>query len=282
MFIDGGVSALFFGLAAAASWGAGDFTGGVASKRSSVYTVIILSQIAGGLLLALLAWILREPLPALRDVLWGGAAGIAGAIGLAALYRGLAVGKMGVVAPVTAVFSAAFPVMVGMLLEGLPTQKQLFGLLLALAAVWFVSRAVDSGLTHVRDLGLPLLAGGGFGLFFVLMDRVATGSVLWPLVAARAASTVMMALFIFSRRSGSGTRWRRLPLITLAGVFDSGGNAFFTLAAQAGRLDIAAVLSSLYPAVTVLLAWLLLREPLSRQQGLGVGLALTAVVFITA
>jgi drug/metabolite transporter (DMT)-like permease len=282
------LTAVIFGLAAAASWGAGDFSGGVASKRGHVYGVVILSQAAGALFLLLLAVALANPRPLLADMVWGGLAGVAGAIGLVNLYRGLAQGRMAVVAPLTAVFAAAVPVLIGSWLDGLPDGLQIAGLGLAFVAVWLVARSGEETAAGWGDLGLPLLAGLGFGLFFVLVDQVSAGAVFWPLVAARGASISFMLVVVLLRGRGEGSSFGLWPTgnlwltIVLAGLLDAGGNAFFALSAQAGRLDIAAVLSSLYPVTTVLLARLFLGERLSRQQGIGVVAALAAILFITA
>jgi drug/metabolite transporter (DMT)-like permease len=273
---------IVFGLASALSWGAGDFSGGLAAKRSPAYAVVIASQLVGLLLLGGLAVLIAEPLPAPTDLLWSAVAGIAGGIGLVALYRGLATGRMGVVAPVTAVMSAAVPVLFGAFVEGLPTWPQLLGFGLALVAVWLVSWTGKETGIRGRDLGLPLLAGVGFGVFLVVIDHVSDTAILWPLVAARTAAIAMLSIVTVRMRSTRMLVRRQLPLAALAGLLDSGGNAFYALAAQAGRLDMAAVLSSLYPAGTVLLARLVLKESVSRPQWLGVATALVAIVLITS
>jgi drug/metabolite transporter (DMT)-like permease len=269
-----------FGLASAASWGAGDFSGGVATRRSNVYGVVIVSQAVGLVLLLALALLLAEPLPAANDLLWGAAGGMAGGIGAVALYRGLAVGRMGVVAPVAAVVSAGVPVAFGLFLEGLPAAPQLLGFALAFVAVWFVSRSGEGAQILLRELALPLAAGVGFGVFFIAIDHVSERAILWPLVGARIASlTMLLAVAALLRQRATPARGH-LPLIALVGLFDAGGNAFYALAAQAGRLDVAAVLGSLYPAATVLLARFVLKERIARQQWLGVAAALAAVVLI--
>jgi len=279
--------AIIFGLAAALSWGAGDFSGGVAAKRSPVYGVVIVSQLAGLLLLGSLAVLLSEPIPRPIDFLWGAVAGIAGGLGLLALYRGLATGRMGVVAPVNAVVSAAVPVLWGAFLEGPPAPSQLLGFAVALVAVWLVSRTGDGKGVQGRDLGLPFLAGLGFGLFLIAIDHVSDTAILWPLVATKIAAVAML-LPVVARMRPRGTHpggmriARQVPHIALAGILDSGGNALYALAARAGRLDVAAVLSSLFPAVTVLLARLVLKEAVSRPQWLGVAAALAAVALIAS
>lgn len=279
MMIGSELSSVFYGLASALSWGTGDFSGGLATKRSSVYGVVLGSQFLGAIFLTLIALALAEPFPAWPDLLYGAVAGLAGVLGLLALYRGLAEGRMGVVAPVAAVVTAIVPVVIGFVIEGLPALPQAVGLGLALVAVWFISGAGTTLDVRGGELRLPVLAGLGFGLFFILIDRVSVGAVLWPLVAARVASVTMLGLWAGPRQA-IPTTWRVVPVIALAGIFDSGGNAFFALAAQSGRLDIAVVLSSFYPATTVLLAWLILKERLSLPQWAGVAAALAAVVLI--
>jgi drug/metabolite transporter (DMT)-like permease len=276
------LSALFFGLASAASWGAGDFNGGLAAKRNNVYTVVIFSQLVGAIFLVGVAILFAEQIASAEDMLTGAGAGLVGAIGLVALYRGLAGGRMGLVAPVAAVVTAIVPVIFGLLLEGLPPVRQLAGFGLALVAVWIISRPGDGADFRLRDLSTPCVAGLGFGLFFILIDRVSEGAILWPLVAARIASISMIFVVVRLVRQGQLPGRTQLPVIALAGIFDTGGNAFFALATQMGRLDIAAVLSSLYPATTVLLAHFILQERLSFQQWAGVAVALLAIILIAS
>jgi drug/metabolite transporter (DMT)-like permease len=271
-----------FGLVAAASWGTGDFSGGLAARRSHAYLVVIVSGTVGLLLLIGLALLLAEPLPSPTDLAWGGAAGIAGAIGLVSMYHGLAVGRMGVVAPVTAVVTATIPLLLGLCLEGIPARQQLLGFGLALVAVWLISRTGDGAGVQMGELRLPLVAGLGFAFFLIVIGRVSETAVLWPLAAARLASTGVLLIVAALVRPSDKPAASQLPLMALAGLFDTGGNAFYALAAQVGRLDTAAVLSSLYPAFTVLLARFLLKERLTHQQWAGVTAALVAVVLIAS
>lgn len=277
--------AVAYGLASAAVWGAGDFSGGLAAKRGNVYIVVTLSQLVGLACLLTLALLLEGALPPARDLLFGALAGLAGVIGILALYTGLARGRMGVVAPMTAVLSASIPVIVGILTEGIPPVLVLVGFGLAVTAVWLLSGGGNADGIRRDELGLALLAGLGFSLFFVFIDQLSTGVIFWPLTAARVASVPLLLLFILGRRQWQGVTTARLPssllpIIALSGILDSGGNYFFALAAQSGRLDIAAVLASLYPASTVLLARLILKETLGSRQWLGVGVALIALVLI--
>ncbi len=273
------LTAVLFGLASAASWGAGDFSGGLASRRAPVLGVLVLGQLAGTTLIAATALLLGEAAPPASAIAWAVTAGACGAVGLAALYRGLAVGRMAVVAPVSAVLSAAIPVAWGMASEGLPPAPKLAGFVLALSGIWLVARSDDVG---EGQAGLPLavLAGCGFGGFLVLMHRGAQGGTFWPLAAARGTSLALALGVALARRRAWLPARAAVPLVLLSGVLDAGGNAFFVLAAQAGRLDVASVLSSMYPASTVLLAALLLRERVTRPQGAGVAVVLGAIALI--
>lgn len=269
-----------FGLAAASSWGAGDYCGGLASRRTNAFGVVMVSQFVGLVLLSILALLLAEPFPTLTDTAWAMIAGLGGAVGLSALYHGLAAGPMGVVAPVAAVVSVILPLIFGLFLEGMPGLPQLLGFGLALCAVWFITRAGGGSRIQARDLVLPVVAGLGFGVFFILIDHVSAATVLWPLATARVASVSALLIVILLKRQPARPAAGQLPLVLISGLFDTGGNAFYALATRTGRLDIAAVLSSLYPAVTATLAWLILKERLSRLQGVGLALAMIAVVLI--
>jgi drug/metabolite transporter (DMT)-like permease len=274
--------AVIYGLASAMTWGAGDFGGGLASRRSQVRTVLILSQCAGILLLLGLALFLVEPFPP-PSMLWTGAmAGVAGVVGLLSLYSGLASGRMGLVAPVAALITGVLPLLASFAMEGMPGTSQTAGFAAALLAVWLLSRGGGEARISPRELGLAAVAGLGFGLTFILIDRFADSYLFWPLVASRVASISLLLLVTALSRERVWPRPRQLPLVGAAGILDVLGNLFFGLATAAGRLDISAVLSSLYPASTVLLAWLILKERLAPSQGIGVLVALIALVLITA
>jgi len=278
--MDLGVMPVIFGLAAALTWGAGDFSGGVATKRSSAYGVVIIAHVFSMVLLLGTAWVLREPIPPLKVWLWGGAAGFGGAIGLLLLYTALANGRMSVAAPVSALVAAGIPVVIAALLDGLPSPWVLLGFLLALLAIWLVSGggSVDFSLA---DLRLPLLAGVAFGFFFTALHFASDESVIYPLIAVRIVSISSLLMYALATRQPIKPARASLLPILLSGLLDTLGNAFFALAAQLGRVDVAAVLSSLYPGSTVLLAWILLKEHVTRQQMLGVLAALAAIVLIT-
>jgi drug/metabolite transporter (DMT)-like permease len=272
-----GFSAALFGVASAASFGTADFSGGIAAKRAHVFGVLTVARACGLALMLALAWISHESLPSRNDLLWACAAGFVGGLALPALYRALAIGKMGIAAPVTSVLSAALPVIVAGFTEGLPHAVQIAGLVLALVALWFISR--PEGRIRPQGLGLALFAGLGFGSFLVFMKQATHDAVYWPLAAALATS-LLLAVFILVVQRGSFPAADVLPIVFAAGALDTFGNFFFILAAQRGRLDVAAVLSSLYPAFTVLLARLVLKERITRLQTAGMTAALIAVPLI--
>ncbi|HET7638439.1 MAG TPA: EamA family transporter [Ktedonobacteraceae bacterium] len=275
------LATVLFGLAASLAWGSGDFSGGLATRRASALSVVVAAHAIGLVLLVMLALVWSEAFPSTLDMLWGGAAGVAGTIGLVSFYRALAVGRMGITAPITAVIAAAVPVIAGAFLQGLPGLFQCIGFILALIAVWFVSRP-EGAVGRPEGLGLALLAGLGFGSFFVLIGRVSPTAIFWPLAAARVTSFLFTLALVLVRRQEILPKLTTFPLVLLAGVLDVAGNAFFVMATHTGRLDVAAILSSLYPAATVLLAWIILRERVSRWQGLGILLALLAIPLISS
>ncbi|HVO43696.1 MAG TPA: DMT family transporter [Aggregatilineales bacterium] len=282
MDLSSDVAAVAFGLASAVSWGAGDFSGGLATKRTNVYGVTVFSQIAGLLLFIMIALLRGEASPSSADIVWSAAAGWVGVFGLIAFYRALAVGRMGIAAPVSAVVTAAFPVAVGVLTQGLPGTLQVVGFGLALLGVWFLARPDASADGRPDGFGLALLAGLGFGGFLVLIHQAEPNHVFWPLAVARCASLGLM-IGVATRTQKDWLPPRKLFwLILLCGILDAGGNAFFVIAGQLGRLDVASILASLYPATTVLLATLILRERLTRVQMASIGFVLVAIVLITA
>ena len=278
------ILALICGLAAAASFGTGDFCGGFATKRSSVYGVIIISQIVGLAILAGMAVTLREPIISGNNLVFGGLAGLFGTLGLTALYIGLARGRMGVVAPVSAIVGTVLPIVIGIFLEGVPSRGQFLGLILGVCAIWYLAGGGSTVSFHPRELVLPVLAGMGFGFFFVFIDQVSETAIFWPLVTARIVSITMISVFVMARRNKTVTSWnfQLFFIVLLAGVFDAAGNIFFALASRLGRLDISTTLTSLYPATTVLLARLILRERLALRQWFGVAVALVALVLIAS
>jgi len=272
--------AALLALSAAAAWGGGDFAGGLAARRIGALRAVLVSYTVGLLVLAVVALARGETLPSPADVLWGALAGLAGVVGVGFLLRGFSEGRMGIVAPVSALLATSIPVIVAALTEGMPGALQLLGFGVALAGLWLLSRPQPlSG--RPGGLGLALLAGVGFGSFFVALDQVGPTAVFWPLVAGRLAGVGVMLPLILARHRPILPQGAPVRLLVLGGVLDAAGNLFFLLATQTGRLDVAAVLASLYPAVTAILAWLIVREHLVRLQLVGAAAAVVAIVLIT-
>jgi drug/metabolite transporter (DMT)-like permease len=276
------VLSIFYGILSAATWGAADFIGGLASKRTSPYRVLFLAEIAGLIPFTALALLLREPIPPASDMLIGAGSSLIGLTGLLVLYRALAVGQMTIAAPVSALFAALIPVIFGFFSLGVPSIPTLLGFVLAFTAVWFISQ---TGSTDWRvsfaDLRLPLFSGLFFGLYFLVIHRATLNAFFWPLAAARFAGLVIFGLYALITRQPAMPPRDIWGLSLINGVIDIGGNAFYVLAAQTGRIDVAAVLGSLYPASTVLLAWIILKERLTWLQIFGVLLAFVAIVLFT-
>lgn len=269
-------------LASAVAYGASDFLGGVGSRRGGAFAVAVAAQVAGtGALLAVIG--LLPGAPDQGTTTWGAVAGVGGGLGLALYFRALAIGPMSVVSPVTAALGASVPLTVGLLGGERPGPTALLGAGLAVAAVALVSvtRRRDHDVAPLlRALPLAVGAALGFGLFFVALAQTSTASGVWPLLVARAVSVPLLLV------GGLATRRALLPprhavgIAICSGVADMLANALYLFAVRGGLLSLTAVLASLYPVPTVLLAGSLLRERLDRRRWLGVALAVLAVALI--
>lgn len=264
----------------ATAFGAGDFAGGLASRRAGALPVAAGAQVVGLALLLLLLSVQRPSLPPLEALAVGALAGAFGGIGLAALYRGLAFGSMGVVTALSGVGSVLLPLLVGVWLAGERIGPlQWAGAAAALAAGVAASGATLSGVRPAA-LGMALTAAVGFGLWFVLLDQAAATGELWALVSSRASAAALIAT-VAALRGGAGG-WRTAPtLILAAGALDVTGNAGFVLARATLAVGIAAALSGLYPIATMLLARLVIGESLPRTGIAAVVLAVIGIVLIS-
>jgi drug/metabolite transporter (DMT)-like permease len=267
-------------LTSAAVWGAGDFGGGLASRRSGQLQVLTLSALSGIVVLLISAAVRHESFPSSQIVLWAGLAGLSGTVGLACLYRGLSLGNAAMVAPTAAVITATLPVVFSLVVEGRPRTSQLAGFAVAMAGIWLVAAPAASIRASRSGFRLALLAGVGFGGFLILIGQVPSGSIFVPAAVSRGVMflTVVALLLIKGLALPSLTS---NPAALVAGLFDAGGNVFYLFAKDYVRLDVAAVLSSLYPVTTVLLAHVVLKEPVSGIQWLGMVVCLLAVALIT-
>lgn len=271
------------GIAAAASFGSGDFLGGIGAKRAGGMVVAAGSQLVGGVALVVVLLLNPSPAPAARALATAAAAGVFGVIGVACLYRGLTLGSMGLVAAISALGSVLLPLGATVLIYRLPIGGwQLAGVACAAAA-----GAAATGAAHDRGtrsaLGLAVGAAFAFGMWYVLLDLAAGDGKLWALTVSRVTATVVMsALAVAVTRRRLVERARRAwPFIVFAGLFDVAGNALFVLSSGEIEVGLAAALSGIYPLATMLLAWVVLRERLPPLGILGVALAIAGIVLIS-
>jgi drug/metabolite transporter (DMT)-like permease len=275
-------------LASAACYGAADFLGGLTSKRANTLAIVVVSQLAGLLLLLIAFPLLPTSSPSTMDFVWGAIAGLTGGTGVALLYRALAIGVMAVVAPTTAVCAVVIPVLVAVGLGERPSLVAVAGIVLAIIAIALVSQSDHpEPVLHEERSGsgtsaftLALLSGIAIGFFFVALARTSADAGLWPLVTARAVSVglfaVMALLASQSLRLWGGT----LGIVVVGGSLDMIANLLYMIATRSGPLSVVVTLASLYPASTVLLARVVLHERLSRRQWIGIVCAMAAVVMI--
>jgi drug/metabolite transporter (DMT)-like permease len=275
---------ILLGLISAAAWGSGDFGGGLLARRTALFGVVLGSQVVGMAVALVVAIGRGETFPTTTDLAWSVLGGIAGGIGIAALYGALAVGRMGTVAPVTGVVTALIPVVAGIVLEGMPGPLVLVGIGLAIAAVVLVSQIRDDedGPARASGLGLAVLAGVSLGILSVLIAQISDGHAFGPLVLIRGTEVVLIVVVVLFSRSAWRPARPLLPAIAGVGILDMTGNGAFILAVQTGALAVAAVLSSLYTVTTVILAMVFLHERVTRLHAAGIALAATAIACIAA
>jgi len=265
-------------LASAVAYGASDFIGGLGSRAHSVWPVVVVGQSAGALVM-LVAGVALPGNPIAADFAWAVLAGIGSATGSIFLYRGLARGRMGLVAPISAVGAAVLPLLAGVAFGERPGVLVWVGMLAALPGIWLVSRNPSSDrLADTRGALLDgVVAGAGFGVLFVALAQISGGAGLLPL----AVNQLVGAVLTIATAAGLRQAWRPsvgvLGWGSAAGVLGALGTLLFLLATGATSLAVAAVLTSLYPAVTVLLAAGLLRERVTVGQRVGIGICTLAV-----
>ncbi len=275
---------ILLGLTSAISWGAGDFAGGLAARKTGPYRAVLYGEAFGLLMLFLFILISPQPLPDMTSWIYAILAGGLGTGGILLLYTAMVEGKMSVAAPVSALLAVALPVVVGTFTAGFPGYLTFLGFGFALVAIWLISQSeegIKDILSHLSDLRLPLLAGLGFGLYFTLMNAATHRVTFWPIVAGRTSGLIVIALFVLFRSGEWIPKPAAWPFLILNGILDVSGNIFYVLAGQVGRLDVSAVLSSLFPGATILLAALILKERISRTQWIGIAAALIAIVLFT-
>jgi drug/metabolite transporter (DMT)-like permease len=288
------------GLAAAIIWGAADFSGGIGARYLRVYWLLAISHASSLIALVLIANRLHQPVPSGPILAYGLISGLAGGMALLVFYYALSLGSMGTTAAVTGLTTAALPVLFSLATIGAPSHRQIAGFVLAAGAIWLISSPSSSNRQVVegqrKKLALAVIAGIGFGIFLIALREANGGGILWPLAASRVGSLALAILggLILSRdrftadgypRTDPAPRHRPwligIGLALISSIFDTSGNFLFVAATRIGRLDVAAVLSSLYPASTILLAIWLLHERTNRRQAIGMTAALVAVALIS-
>jgi drug/metabolite transporter (DMT)-like permease len=274
-----GIAVVLLGLGSAIAWGAADFGGGWTGRRAPVMGIGIGVDAIGTVLMVALALAIRETVPGTATLLLAAAAGLCAVAGIVGLYTGLAVGRMGVVAPVTGLIAALLPVLVGFARQGQPGAEVAIGIGCALVAVVLVSRSRD-GSGRRSGIEFAIVGGVGLGLFNVAVGAFPEHAFAWPLAVIKATALVgTVAIVLVGRRPWRVPRPILAPLAAVA-VLDLAGNGLYLLATQVGRLDVAATLSSLYPVTTVFLAIAVLHERVSRSHLAGIVMTAVAIVLI--
>jgi len=269
-----------FSLASVCAWGTSDFLGGYASQRANAFLVTTVAHATGLVLMITLAIATQATALNEHSITWALVAGASGGMALAFFYRALSLGKMGLTAPVSALVGAAIPTAVGIATEGMPNSAHFAGFLLAGIGIWLISRTEDG--SSAEGIGIAALSGIGFAGFYLCMKQAGAGSPMWLASFSRIGAFLITSVVVLSQR-----RFREISKESalwggIAGCLDVTGTACFVRASQIGRLDSAVVLTSLYPAVTVLLARWMLREHFTRWKTVGMLAALLAVPLIAA
>ena len=269
-------------------WGASDFAGGFASRRANAFVLTAFSHICAFVWMVAIALGAHAELPDRASMLWAILAGSIGGFSLAIFYRALAQGQMGLSAPIAALLGAAIPTMVDIALQGAPGRWSLVGFALAITAIWLITlpepAAKNGASTEKRrpkGVAAAALAGVGFAGFYLCIHQ-AGGSPIWNAAISRIGSFTTTAIAVIATRAPMRLDRPTVALGFFAGSFDVTASALFIFASQHGRLDEAVVITSLYPAVTVLLARLVLKEHFSRWKFVGLLAALAAVPLIAA
>jgi drug/metabolite transporter (DMT)-like permease len=268
-----------YSLTAVGVWGASDFLGGVGARRANAFLFTAVVHLCGMVSVGAVALITHAAFPENSSLMWSLIAGSVGGMALAIFYRSLAEGNMGLVAPVAAVLGAGIPTIFTAFAEGVPGYRRLLGFALAGIGVWLISRTESSG-ARPEGLGMAMLAGIGFAGFYLCIHRAGNANALWVATYSRSASLLVTAVVVLFGRHLRAVPAPVLGIALTAGILDITGSVVFVRASQIGRLDNAVVLSSLYPAITVVLARIFLHEHFSRARTLGMVAALAAVPMI--
>lgn len=285
MFVLGQMSPAAYSVTAVFLWGAADFSGGCGARRANAFVVTAISHVCAFAWMLGIALLIPGEFPSRTSILWAIAAGAIGGFSLAIFYRALASGQMGLTAPVAALMGAAIPTLTDIAMEGAPSRWTIAGFVLAILAIWLITRPEgvgendDSG--HPKGVVAAALAGVGFAGFYLCIHQ-AHGSSAWVALVSRIGSFTATAIAVAATRAPLALPRPSAVLAMMAGILDVTATALFIFANQHGRLDEAVVITSLYPATTVLLARIFLKEHFSRWKFVGLLAALAAVPLISA
>ena len=282
---------ILLALTAALLWGGGDFSGGMGVKTvggtvGGALRIVLLSHLTSFTVLMIYGVVRGGPFPHGAVLAWGLLAGVTGGLSLTAFYIALSRGAMGASAAISGLLAAAIPACVSIAAEGSPGMLRLVGFLLAGGAIWMIAAGPAAKGAAKGTMGLAIGSGAGFGLYFVALKMAGPGGPVWAMATARmgSISVCSLLLMVMLARKTEGRveiGWAAMRWVLLTALMDTSGNLLFVAATRAGRLDVAAVLASLYPASTILLAAWTLKERPTRRQGVGMLVAVAAVVMIT-
>lgn len=289
------VSTNFFGvflaLTSALTYGSADFFGGVATKKNNSYAVLSISSLVGVILMLVLALLKKENFPDTESIIWASLAGLTGAVGLGILYYGLASGDPIIVSPVSGIAGASLPIIFAFFTQKPPSSIQLIGFLTALPAIFFVSQSTQlnqdlpqtgkNKSKTINSIVTGISSGFFFGLFFICVAQIKTQSFFMPLAISKSASFLLSIIIVILSKTKPPNVFKN-PATILAGILDPIANGLYLLSVQFTRLDTAAVLTSLYPAGTVFLTFIIQKKIITKQQWLGICLCLVAIVLITS
>lgn len=279
------MGAIALGLAASLSWGVADFLGGIQSRRMPVVAVVFGSQLAGLVLAVVIVAARGDSMPGGDFVVYAALSSVGGIIGLTAFYKALSIGAMGVVAPLSST-AAVIPVAVGIATGDRPSALQGIGVAIAIGGVVLASREATEEAQKSRALsagaGFALISAVGFGCFFLAIDRASDADVLWAVTVNRTTSVLLLTAALLVTRPKLSLRAGDMRILAIVGILDIAANGFFALAATKGLVSVVAVLSSLYPVMTVILARVVLGERLRAIQRAGAFAALAGVALISA
>jgi drug/metabolite transporter (DMT)-like permease len=267
-----------YSVSAAMAWGTSDFLGGYFTRRVNAFVFTFMFNLGGLILVGALSTAGNAVFPSTRSALWVFAGGMAGSAGVAVFFHALSRGSMGLIAPISAVLGAAIPAIFSMFTEGMPGRISLLGFAFAAAGLWLITRTEDGAAP--KGIGLAVIAGIGFACFYLCVRQAGSGSALWFATLTRTGGLLVTGMIVLLQGNFGEITLPLVPRSVITGGIDSLGTLLFVFASQSGRLDEAVVISSLYPAITVVLARFVLKEHFTRWKFIGLLATLAAVPMI--